>query len=106
MKIDAKVLEAAKAEHGADALRLVRSGGREYLLRRPTRGEFKRFRKEAGNDKIKDEAIETIVLDCLVFPTRAEFEELLEKLPALCEELGEHVFELAGLTGKASLGKL
>jgi hypothetical protein len=106
MKIDAKVLEAAKAEHGADALRLVRSGDREYLLRRPSRGEYKRFRREASSDRTKDDSIETLVLDCVVHPPRAEFEALLDKLPALCEELADQVLELAGITGKAAAGKL
>jgi hypothetical protein len=106
IKIDPKALEAAKAEHGVDNLRLVRTGGREYLLKRPSRGEYQRFRKESSNDRMKDECVETLVLDTIVIPSRDEFIALLDELPGLCEELVDHVLELAGLTGKAQAGKL
>lgn len=102
--MDQAIIDKLKSEHGE--CKLVKTNGLEIVVRRPRRGEYKRFMKGVSNDRDKADAVETLVLDCVVHPTRKEFDALLDTLPALCEELGEHVLELAGLSGKAQAEKL
>ena len=97
--------ERLVTEHGEDGFRVCESGGRTYVVRRPTRGEYKLFRRALGGERTKDGAAEQLVMDCIVEPSRDEFLTLLEKRPALCEELAEAVLCLAGLTGEAGAGK-
>lgn len=102
--MDQSLIDKLRSEH--EDCKLIKTNGLEIVVRRPRRGEYKRFMKAVSNERDKADAIETLVLDCVVHPPRAEFDKLLDKLPALCEELGEHVLELAGLSGKAQAEKL
>jgi hypothetical protein len=102
--MDQSLIDKLRAEH--EDCKLIKTNGLEIVVKRPNRGEYKRFMKSVSSERDKADAIETLVLDCVVHPTRKEFDALLNKLPALCEELGEHVLELAGLSGKAQAEKL
>ena len=102
--MDAPTIDKLKSEHGE--CKLIKTNNLEIVIRRPKRGEYKRFMRSVSSDRDKSDAIETLVKDCVVHPSLKEFDALLDMLPALCEELGEHVLEMAGLSGKAQAEKL
>jgi hypothetical protein len=59
--------------------------GQTIVLRKPTRGEWKKFRSDSTNDAKKSDANEMLWRALVVFPSREEFSEMLEEYPALCE---------------------
>lgn len=103
--IPADLIASASAEHGDDGYSVLRTNGMEFLVRRPTRAEWKRFLADSGNPARRDVATENLVTTSMLWPDRAEFKARLERRPALCEELAEPVITLAGLTGQVSSGK-
>lgn len=99
--MDQGVVDKAKADFGDDGVRVIRTGKHEFLVHRPARADWKRYRKESKDPARNGDALEVLVRSCVVFPSREEFDRLLDRYPALCEEIAEPVLELAGLTGKA-----
>lgn len=99
--MDSAFIEKAKAEFGDDGVRVVRTGKHEILVHRPSRGDWKRYRKESKDPARSGDALEVFIRACVSHPPREEFDKLLDRYPALCEEIAEPVLELAGLTGKA-----
>lgn len=95
-KIPADVKTKAIADHGEDALQVVETKRGEVLVRAPKRGEWKRFKAAAINEKQRADATENLVRSCVVHPAEAEFSKLLERFPALADSLGEIVVDLAG----------
>lgn len=97
---------AAEAAHTAavekfgneddDGCRLTEASGHFFVFRRPNRGEYARFKAEA-----KDASFNSILVDTLVHPSREDFAKLCDRYPAIEDELGPVVLELAGLTGEA-----
>lgn len=104
-KVPADVRTKAVADHGEDALQVVETKRGEVLVRAPKRGEWKRFKAAAINEKQRADATENLVRSCVVYPAEAEFTKLLDRYPALADSLGEVVVDLAGaedaLVGKA-----
>lgn len=104
--MDPNIIEKAKTEFGEDGVRLVRTGKHEFLVHRPARGDWKRYRKESKDPARSGDALEVLVRSCVAHPSREEFDRLLDRFPALCEEIAEPVLELAGLTGKVQADPL
>lgn len=80
-----------------DGCRLTEASGHYFVFRRPNRGEYARLRTEAKDGG----TFNSILLDTLVHPSREDFARLCDRFPALEDELGPVVLELAGLTGEA-----
>jgi hypothetical protein len=78
----------------------------QVVVRRPNRGEYKRFRAMQSDEKQKPAAVEALLFDVLVYPERPELNRMLDERPALADVFGAKVLELAGLTGEAEGKKL
>jgi hypothetical protein len=92
--IDAKRLDELRAEHGE--VFAFHEGGESVACKRPTRAQYKRFRKERLDDRKASEALETLFEGCLVFPPFEEFEAVLERKPALADVFGGLLVAAAG----------
>lgn len=98
---------AAEAAHKAavekfgneddDGCRLTEASGHFFVFRRPNRGEYARLKAEAKDGG----SFNSILVDTLIHPSREDFAKLCDRYPALEDELGPVVLELAGLTGEA-----
>lgn len=92
--IDEKKVEDLRAEHG-DVF-VLEEGGESVVCKRPTRAQYKRFRKERMDSRRNAEALETLFLGCLVYPPADEFEATLELKPALADVFGGMLLDVAG----------
>lgn len=94
-------IDKLKAEHPNVELHQVRvgEGDREAMIvvKVPDRARWIRFKEQAADKNRKALALEALVHDCAVFPSKAEVMALLESRPALCESFGGQIVELAGL---------
>jgi hypothetical protein len=90
------VAKYGDAEEADDGCRLVEASNRFFVLRRPTRGEYKRWKADVR----ESDSFDTLLIDCVYFPPKEEFAKLRDKYPALPDELGQTVLELAGLTNE------
>lgn len=100
-KIDPAILEQARAEHG-DVFELS-EGGETVLVKRPNRGDYRRFRADRQDDKRRAVALEALFEACLVFPKLDDFEPILDRKPALADVLGGKLLEIA--SGETPEGK-
>jgi hypothetical protein len=70
------------------------------ILRKPNRGEYKRFRAFSNNPQRVDVAQETLFNDICVWPAGStEREALLNEWPGIPEACGKMLMELAGMAG-------
>ncbi len=94
---DAELLDRLKAEHPDEELVLFRSGTCIGVFRSPPYKEWKRFRAMFLNEASRADALETLVLGCVVFPTAAELRASLQRRPALFEGWGNRLAAAAGM---------
>lgn len=69
----------------------------EIVLRKPTRAEYKRFRAMSHNPAQVPDAQEVLARATVVYPTREEFDALLEEYPGIPEACGKSFTELSGI---------
>lgn len=90
-------IEKLKTQH----LRIAHVVGKdnvwECVFRKPTRSEYKRFRAMAVNDAQKPEAQEWLAVQCVVYPTREGFDDLLNDYPAIPEGAAGELIALTGM---------
>lgn len=101
MRITKEERAKLKAEH-PDAILVRAKAGREeleFVLRPPTRGEFKRFEDEQ-RDNAPDFA-ENLTRACVLWPDEAAVARLFEKHPGVYRPLGDEIMRLAGAADKA-----
>ena len=98
-------IEQLKAEHG-DELHLLTAGRFAVVVTPPPRHKYKRFKSAVLDPKKRDAALETLFLDCVVWPERASIDQLLERYPGMAETFGDKLLELAGVVDDAHLAKL
>ena len=102
-------IRALKEKHG-DKLKIIPIPATDFdpeaeiVIKRPSRGEYKRFRSALFDDATKADAIETLARSCVVYPEN--FAALLEDRPALAELVGGKAVEFAGAEGKIDAKKL
>lgn len=84
-------------EDDDDGCRMTEVSGHYFVFRRPNRGEYARLKAEAKDGG----SFNSILVDTLLHPSREDFARLCDRYPALEDELGPVVLELAGLTGEA-----
>lgn len=104
--IDEDTLERLRDDHAGEDLYLLSSRDAAIVVRKPTRPEYKRFRAQSADPAKRDIAMESLVKSVLVHPSAKEFDALLDRLPALCEEFAGEVLEFAGMAGEAESRKL
>lgn len=104
--ITQQFFDELKLKHPAKDLHRLVSGDFEIVVERPSRLEYKRFRAALADGNKREIAVENLLLAVLIYPERPTFNKLLDTFPALCEEFGDPVLELVGLTGQATAQKL
>jgi len=83
-----------KAKHGPKLAHFATELG-DVVFRPPTRAEFERFVDE-GQTASKAGAMTTLVRSCVVLPTPAEFEQMLDRQPAYVLKFAIKIQDLAG----------
>lgn len=92
---DEQALGRLVAEHGAIGIKLqtVETDRGLVVVRRPHALKYRRF-QDRGSFSVDD--ITALVRPCVVHPPLAEFDELLDELPASLARIANAVVELAG----------
>ena len=76
----------------------------EVVFRKPTRAEYKMFRSNASNDAKKADATEILCRATVVYPSKQEFDALLDDFCGICEASTPVLMELCGLKAE-EMGK-
>jgi len=73
--------------------------GPTIAMRRPNSAEWARFRSEQSSKdpRVVANALQPLVVSCVFYPSRAIFLAMVEKQPALIENLGNDLVIYAGL---------
>ena len=92
-------IDKLKAEHGELHAISAGTGDREVsvLVKTPNRERWTSFKAQAQDPHRKATAMESLVLDCVVHPSREEMSKLLNVRPGLSETFGSEIAKLAGL---------
>lgn len=104
-------IQELKSKHG-EKLKVIPIPATEFdaecevVIKRPPRGEYKRFRAMLFDEEQKAMALETLARSCVVFPEAADFNKMLDERPALAETIGGKCAEFAGAEGKVDAKKL
>lgn len=86
-----------KAENPNVELHLLATPqGETVVCKAPSRAEYKRFRAMIIDPGQRPNALETLLVACVVWPTRNEVHALLDRRPGLAEVFGD---KLAGIAG-------
>jgi hypothetical protein len=64
------------------------------IVKRPTMNVFRRY-QDSGTTETKD--WENLVKPCVLYPTRAEFDAMVERVPMLLAHAANTCIHLAGL---------
>lgn len=99
-----QALAEAEEQHGplGDKIAAVYTRMGVVIVKRPVSMVFKRF-QEAG--KTKHEDFDRLVRPCLVYPTKAEFDRIVEEQPATLIRCADAVAVLAGVQTDDNAGK-
>lgn len=92
----AKAYEEAVANHGDDRVAIVESKLGPVLLRSPSRPEYKRFRSQLKPKGDNGDILEQLARQVVLYPSRQEFDAMLDRRPALADTVGNRALELAG----------
>ena len=104
MTPDAKTVEKLKNEHGE--IYAVEAGDSTIVVRPPTRAAFRRFVEKAAGDNTRYVAMENLLRDCVVWPSPADLDGLLERKPGLVAPVAERLVQLAGAAQEADFRAL
>ncbi len=105
--IEQSILDGLKAKHGGK-LRIITvdrgdEGKTDFVAKKPTRAEWKRFVGLLSDDDTKGDAFDSIFVNSVVYPENAE--GVLDEDPGLAMTVGNKVAEWVGLTKKAEAKK-
>jgi hypothetical protein len=109
MGISEEKIEELVTEHGKGNLHLLNDPddeGDEIVVRRPTRMEYHRFKLGIEDEKKHQKAIEQIIRDCTVFPSKTDLDAMLERRPGLADAWGQAIMKLAGAAKGVEAKKL
>lgn len=104
MALDPKLIDKLRAEHGE--VYLLQAAGVEVAVKPPSRAAMKRFFNTASREDRRYEALEALLLDCVVHPSPTELAAILERKPGLVAPFGEKLVSLAGATEEAEFRSL
>lgn len=105
MTISEEQLATLQREHRR--VKVISIGDIEFAIRAPKRHEYKAFRAKAMGEQ-KDSALEDLLRIIVVYPSRVDFDVLLDDYPGVAESkaVGKAVEAFVGMvadeTGKAS----
>lgn len=99
-----ETIEQLKHEHGE--VHKLSALGETIVVKTPTGPIFDRFKEYGSDPERRTMANVKLVGDCLVWPPRAEFDEMIRRRPGLTETFGNEVAEIGGLTRKVEREKL
>jgi hypothetical protein len=101
---DDEAIAAAEAEHGPVGKRIavVHTDLGVIIVKRPNPLIFRRF-QDKGTTKTED--FDQLVRPCLVYPSKTEFDRILEELPATLIRAANAVCALAGVRHDEISGK-
>lgn len=102
--LDAKTIDKLKAEHGE--IYAVETAGVTIVVRPPSRAAFRRFADRAADSNGRYLAMETLLRDCVVWPTLPELDALLERKPGIAAPIAERLVQLAGAAQEADFRPL
>lgn len=94
---DAKLNEL-KAKHGELFELRAEQTGEVVVVKRPNEVLWKRFRAQMMDPGKKAFAPESLLLDCIVHPERAEVSAMLSRMPGLVEVFAAELATLGGAT--------
>ena len=98
--IDQDTLEKLKAEHGPVYVIPFedRYTGEKaaVAIRRPSKGEYKRFRAMGLDENQRQQATETLARAVIVFPDAADVQRLDDEYPAFLDKVGNEAYRIAG----------
>lgn len=99
-----EAITAAVAEHGDIGVNLgtVETRLGVVILKRPKPGIWKKF---ADKGDTKSATIDSLVRPCVVYPSLAEFDAILDAVPAALIACGDMVALLAGVRDKEAAEK-
>lgn len=92
-----------KTEHGEITAVQTKKGVAAF--RSPTRGEYARYNQYLFDEKTRSKAFESLVLQCVVSPSRQTFEAWLDKSPGITQTCLDAVLKLAGVDTEAQTKK-
>ena len=103
-EIPADVVAKLEAEHGE--ILLVKTVLGQVAFRNPRRAEYKRFHQEVHNDKRRADAGENLIRTCIIYPSLAEFDDMLDRKAGIGSTCANALTEFAGSDGDAEQKKV
>lgn len=96
---EAEALDKLEQEHGKVGrdIQIVESDVGAVIVKRPTMAVYRRF-QDSGTTETKD--LENLVRPCVLHPSKAEFDQMIERLPMLLRHAADACVVLAGLRVK------
>lgn len=94
---DAEALARAEEEIGANKIAVVHTDLGCVIVKRPNPIHYKRFRDK---ESAKTQDLDQLVRPCVVHPTLARFDAILEEQPATLDRVADRVVYLAGFRAK------
>lgn len=102
--IDA-VLAKLKEKFGDGNVVMIKTQAGWLGFRKPKKAEYDRHVGMLMDDKQKPKAIEALASVTIVYPSREEFEQILQAFPGVVLTCADGITELAGFTEKAETKK-
>jgi hypothetical protein len=109
MGIDQDTIEKLRAEHGPGKLHLLpdpSDEGEEIIVRPCTRPEWQRFQNGISDAARAGKALEQLIRDCLVHPSRADLDAMFDRRPGLADTWGKALAEISGASRRVEAKKL
>lgn len=85
-------LDKAQSEHGAKAVRLVRTDVGAVIVRRPHVAAYRKFQDGESSTQVTEE----LVKSCLLYPSKSEWDKLMNVQPGVLTKVANACVELAG----------
>lgn len=90
-----EAFEKAQLELGHKRVEIVRSEAGSVVIKRPMLAVYRRYQDEG---EANHKTLRKLVEPCVVHPSLAEFDQMLEQLPHLLNRVADAVARLAGVT--------
>jgi hypothetical protein len=99
MPIEAAVLDELRAKYGT-ILRL-KTGTHEAIFRAIDRVRYKKFNRLIADPAKREDALDALVRDCLIYPDGPAFEAMLAEKPFHAARFAEGLLKEAGAEDEA-----
>lgn len=99
---DSEAIRVAREAHTAGEIETVHTELGVVIVKRPKAPTYNRFRDESRYDT---GSMKSLVLPCLVHPSKEEFDSLISELPAVLDRVADTVVSLAGRRERSLAGK-